>query len=168
MKNRSGQVSAEFMILVGLVLIIFIPLFVILTLSSIESTEQISTERIGSTARTLLDESREIYYLGEGSRQIITIDIPRGVNAVQIVNTSTTHELMFLFNHSGRTSSVSHASEVPIRIGSDSETCNPEPDCTISCDCTQFSVSDMRTGERNIELRTQRDDGLHVSMRIVS
>ena len=168
MKNRSGQVSAEFMILVGLVLIIFIPLFVILTLSSIESTEQISTERIGSTARTMLDESREIYYLGEGSRQIITIDIPRGVHAVQIVNTSTTYELVFAFTQSGINSSISHVSEVPVRINEAQTTsCNPVPSC-VDCDCEQFTFEEGRSGARNIELRTIRDDGLAVSMRIVS
>ena len=170
MENRSGQVSAEFMILIALVLIIFIPLFAILSFTGLDTTQRIDGERVGAIARTILDEAREIYYLGEGSRQTITVDIPRVVNATQIVNTTTTYELIFVFIQAGAVSTTSHPSEVPIRIGGGSVACSPAPRCAgPGCECLQFEPESIRPGLRNIELRTERDpDGLYVSMRVLS
>lgn len=171
MENRSGQVSAEFMILAALVLIIFIPLFFLIARGGIDSAEEVSSERVGVVARTLLDEAREIYYLGEGSRQTITLDIPRGVETFQIVNTSTSTELVIGFVQGGVVSNISYWSEVPVRIsGSQSKDCDPNP--CASCTCAELDVDKidhLRSigGVHNIELRTQRDTGLYVQLAIV-
>ena len=174
MKTSSGQVSAEFMILAGLVLIIFIPIFILIARGGIESAEQVSSERIGAIARTLLDESREIYYLGEGSRQTITLDVPRGVEAIRIVNVTDSSELLFSFVQGGIPSNISYLSEVPIRIvDSQSMVCDAVPDCgLVACDCSEFDVEGIDhlrsiSGMHNFELRTQRDTGLYVQIRIV-
>ena len=81
---KRGQASFEYVILVGTLLVILIPLFYY---AINQSTETIKLEQAEDTVYSLTKAADEIYSLGPGSKKYVWITIPGGVQSTQIVST---------------------------------------------------------------------------------
>lgn len=158
MKTSSGQVSVEFMLLIGFVLIIFIPLLLFMGLSGIGSAERFSEEAAMDMTVRIVDEARDTYYLGVFSKKEITVRIPSIVANLSVLNASSPSESQYYlethFVSGGEERVVRRESEVPLKTDG---TCVLVLDiCVSGYDCERCFVEGIRSGtEQNIRLRTQ-------------
>ena len=87
-----GQISVEYMVIIGFVTIITIPLVIIYQSLVQESSEEISSYQIRQIAEKIVDESEIVYYLGEPSQSTIKINMPGNI---VLANLSYGYELVF-------------------------------------------------------------------------
>ena len=87
---RRGQVAIEYMMIVGLVLLVLIPV-------AYYSLKEIQTSTIQNSAedavRTLAIAADEVYALGPGSRKLVEVNVPEGVVQVEIGCPGTCQEI---------------------------------------------------------------------------
>ena len=89
---RKAQVSMEFLMVVGLALMMTLPLIVLFYQQSENLNTGILDSQIDKVASEIRDAADEVYYLGYPSKKTVTIYVPEGVNSISIYNTS----IMFL------------------------------------------------------------------------
>ena len=104
---KRGQASFEYVILVGTLLVILIPLFYY---AINQSTETIKLEQAEDTVYSLTKAADEIYSLGPGSKKYVWITIPGGVQSTQIVST----EIIMQISIFGETSDIISISNAPL------------------------------------------------------
>lgn len=164
MENRSGQVGVEFMLVVALVLIIFVPLFVFLTRSSVSSTDKITEASVTSLVTQIRDQARDTYYSGTYNKKTLTVTIPQTLWTLSVINatpsggaTATDPSRYYLearYNVSAGERTTRVSSEVPLNVPSASCTTNV-PGCLPNYDCERCPLPGLRSGaQQEIELRT--------------
>ena len=72
-----AQIATEYLILIGLILIVLIP---ILYYTTQESTTSININQAQDVVQTLAKTADYVYSLGPGTRSVALITIPLGVN----------------------------------------------------------------------------------------
>ena len=87
-----SQISVEYMVIIGFVTIITIPLVIIYQSLIQESSEDISSYQIMQIAKNIVHESETVYYLGEPSQSTIKINMPGNI---VLANLSYGYELVF-------------------------------------------------------------------------
>lgn len=154
-----SQSATEFMLLIAAILIIFIPVFYLLTDYSITTGSELTTSRIRQIATKLVDESRETYYLGLFSREVVSVTMPDGITNLNtyIIEKGRPLTDEFYLNVSYRKGNleitVPLMSEVPLITTS----CNPPViDCQAGMNCTSctFDRKDYAAGAKNFRLET--------------
>ncbi len=86
MARREGQASFEYLIIVGLAFLVIIPATYFFFNFSKESGEEISSHQLEALGRTIIDSAESLFYAGEGSKTILRIDIPKGVEKAFIID----------------------------------------------------------------------------------
>jgi hypothetical protein len=159
MSNTKSQSAMEFTLLIAALFFIFIPLFFILTDFSFNSNSEIQSLQVQSVGQKIVDESREIFYQGRFSREIITLNLPEYVTDMStlIINKTDTDEgfeyyLIINYTKSGQIMDLAIPSEIPI-VNSD---CQHESNCYGGLDCTYcyFNITEKRPGVKNFMLET--------------
>ena len=84
-KSRA-QVAMEYMIIVGFVAIITLPLVIIFQTHSKETTAEITSAQIYQISKRISDGAETVFYLGEPSKLTIKTYFPKGINSVSIGN----------------------------------------------------------------------------------
>lgn len=92
LRKKEGQVSVEYMFLIGFATIITIPLILIYQTFTQESNDDISSAQIEQVARKIIDSAESMYYLGEPSQTTLKVNIP---NNLILVNFSSGYEIVF-------------------------------------------------------------------------
>jgi len=90
--KKEGQISVEYMVIIGFVTIITIPLIIIYYTFIQESSEEIASTQIIQIAKKIVDASESVYYLGEPSQTTLRINMP---DNVILVNFSSGKEVVF-------------------------------------------------------------------------
>ncbi len=108
--RKNAQVSMEYMIIVGFVAAITIPLILIFTTHSTEMNEAIIANQIDHIAAKIVDSAESVYYLGEYSKLTFRVYIPKKINAMSIGN----NEVVFYVKKLGGVDHVVKYSNVPI------------------------------------------------------
>ena len=80
-RRQQGQVSMEYILLVGLLLVILIPLFYY---SLHKSSESISRSQAEDAVKSLAQAADEVYSLSPGTKKFVWVSIPGGVQGAQI------------------------------------------------------------------------------------
>ncbi len=102
-----GQISMEYMVIIGFVTIITIPLVIIYQSLVQDSNDEISSQQILQIAKKIVDEAETIYYLGEPSQSTIKINMPSNI---VLANLSHGYELVFrIKTKSGRSDIVQNS-----------------------------------------------------------
>lgn len=81
-----AQVSMEYLIIIGFVAAITVPLILIFNSHSTEISEQIVANQAEHIASKIVDTAESVYYLGESSRITFRIYMPKKVHAITIGN----------------------------------------------------------------------------------
>lgn len=164
MENRSGQIGVEFMLVVALVLIIFVPLFVFLIRSGSSSTDRLAEANIDQLVTQLRDQARDTYYLGTYNKKTLTLDIPQQVTSLSVINATpkpdaasglkAQYYLEADYNLSGQARSFRASSDVPLRAKG--AACQQILNgCDASYTCLRCPIPGLRSGaQQEIELRT--------------
>lgn len=82
MINSKAQSATEFMILITALLIIFIPILFIIVDYGAKSVKEVDIQKIHEVGENIVVQARDIYYLGVGSKEIMTITVPRGIETL--------------------------------------------------------------------------------------
>ncbi len=81
----------EYLIIIGFVAIITIPLVIIFQQHSKQTSEEISSTEIYQISKRISDAAETVYYLGKPSKTTMKVYFPPGINSVSILN----HEIVF-------------------------------------------------------------------------
>ena len=117
MRERNAQVSMEYVIIVGFILVIMIPLILIFYEHTSSTNDQVITSQVDMIAKKVVDSAESVYYLGEPSKTRIKVYMPTNVEKVTIYN----KEIVFKVKTRSGITAISQLSSVNIS-GSISET----------------------------------------------
>ena len=87
----SGQVSIEYMIIIGFVTVITIPLIIIYHSFIQESNDEITSTQVSQIAKKIVDAAESVYYMGEPSQTSLRVNIPGNV----ITANTSNYEVLF-------------------------------------------------------------------------
>ncbi|MBW2983805.1 hypothetical protein KY361_01715 [Candidatus Woesearchaeota archaeon] len=79
-----GQISMEYMIIVGITTFVAISLLAISHYYSRETEETINTQQIDRVAKEIVDTAESMYYYGEPSRTTVKAYLPDGIKEVTV------------------------------------------------------------------------------------
>ncbi len=91
--STKAQISMEYLIIVGFVLVITIPLILIFSTHSTEMNENVIANQVDNIASKIVDSAESVYYLGESSRITFRVQIPKKVTAVTIGNNEVVFQI---------------------------------------------------------------------------
>tara|TARA_Y100000310_G_scaffold255534_2_gene263038 strand:- start:2637 stop:3056 length:420 start_codon:yes stop_codon:yes gene_type:complete len=84
--KKEAQISVEYLIIIGFVTVITIPLIIIYYTFTQESGEEIASTQISQIAKKIVDSAESVYYLGEPSQTTLRVNIPDNVALVNLSN----------------------------------------------------------------------------------
>jgi len=100
----------EYMILIGFVTIMTIPLIILYYTFIQESGDDINSAQIKQVAKKIVEASESVYYLGEPSQSVFRLKIPNGIMSSDLSN----NELVFkMITKSGQSDIVENS---PVNI----------------------------------------------------
>lgn len=82
--GRNSQISVEYMILIGFVSVIIIPLIIVYHSFTQESGDEINSVQLLQIAKNIVDAAESVYYLGEPSQTTLRVNIPSQVASVNL------------------------------------------------------------------------------------
>ena len=109
-RGRRGQISIEYLIVVGFIVFFAI---IILGLAMFYSNQINSTMKIKQVeqfARKVISSAESVYYAGEPSKSTISIYLPEGISQIQILQ----REIFVAFRTDTGENRVSYLSNVPL------------------------------------------------------
>ncbi|HLD87122.1 MAG TPA: hypothetical protein VJB12_03580, partial [Candidatus Nanoarchaeia archaeon] len=123
----------EYLIVVGLAFLVMVPATYFFFNFSKESSEEVSYFRIEAIGRTVVDTSESLFYTGEGSKTVINVNVPEGVEKATIV---AGREMVFNVSSSAGYSDMVFFSRVNLTTGGS---------CQSSCIIEGLSDSGVRS-----------------------
>ncbi len=79
-----AQVSVEYAMIMGFIVLITIPLIMIYYDNVASSNEEIVSRQVNQISQKIVDAAETVYYLGEPSQTTLKVHIPAGVTEVTI------------------------------------------------------------------------------------
>ncbi len=105
-----SQVSVEYLMIIGFVTLITIPLVIIYYSFTQESGDNINSAQIQQIVRKVVDASESVYYLGEPSQTTLKVNIPANIVSVSL----SSNEVAFKINTAAGKSDIAQSSSVNI------------------------------------------------------
>ena len=91
-RKKEAQISIEYMMIMGFVTIITIPLIIIYYNFTQDSNDEIISTQINQVAKKVVDAAESVYYLGEPSQTNLRVNIP---DNIVMANLSAGYEVVF-------------------------------------------------------------------------
>ncbi len=110
MRKKNAQVSMEYVIIVGFILVIMIPLILIFYEHISSTNDQVITSQVDKIAKKVVDSAESVYYLGEPSKTRIKVYMPENVENVTIYD----KEIVFKVKTGSGLTDISQISSVNI------------------------------------------------------
>lgn len=129
--KKEAQISVEYMVIIGFVTIITIPLIIIYYTFTQESNDEITSSQISQISKKIVDAAESVYYIGEPSQTTLRINIP---DNVILVNLSSGKEIVFKIRSGTgeadivQTTSVNISGKLPTNMGTYIVTVKAMPD----------------------------------------
>lgn len=84
MAKKSGQIAMEYLILVGFVLAVIIPLIIIFYTESGSINLQIRSQQVRAIGEQVVDKAESAYYLGEPTKINLKVRMPEGIGNITV------------------------------------------------------------------------------------
>jgi len=110
MREKNAQVSMEYVIIIGFILLITIPLIMIFYEHTSNTSYQVITSQVDMIAKKIVDSAESVYYLGEPSKTRIKVYMPENVEQVIIYD----KEIVFKVKTNSGLTDISQISSVNI------------------------------------------------------
>lgn len=81
-----SQVSVEYMLIIGFATLITIPLLLIYYTYSSDTRESVATSQALQIARSIVDASESVYYLGKPSQTTLKFNFPDSIYSTNLSN----------------------------------------------------------------------------------
>ena len=89
-----AQASSEYIIIVGFVVGITIPLMLVYFTFANNVNNQIISAQLEQIAQSIIDSADTVYFLGEPSQTTLKVYLPTGIKSVQIINKAINYKIM--------------------------------------------------------------------------
>ncbi len=109
MGNR-GQISLEYLIVVGFVVFVVIVLLGLAIFYTTTARDSMSSNQLNNFANKLLNSAETVYFAGEPSKLTITAYLPEGISSFEILENS----LVFNRSTSSGKNVIVYPSKVPL------------------------------------------------------
>ena len=135
MRTTKTQSALEYLLIIALVLGIIVPTTYLLFRYTSESNVRIIDSQINQIGRNIIDTAETVYFSGEGSKIILEINMPEGIDNVSILKK---RELVFNITTELGATEVVFFSSTDIDITSDDGT---SAECTndVKCDLSDIA-----------------------------
>lgn len=110
MAMKRGQISTEYLIVVGFVTFLIISVVGLAFFYSGSITDRIKLDQIQDFANKIISSAEQVFYAGEPSRVVINAYLPSGVGQIEIVN----NNLVFNVSTSSGLTRIAFPSKVQI------------------------------------------------------
>ncbi|MBW2977109.1 hypothetical protein KY347_06730 [Candidatus Woesearchaeota archaeon] len=110
-RKKEAQVSVEYMLIIGFVTIITIPLIIIYHSFTQDSNDEINSLQVRQVAMEIVDAAETVYYLGEPSQTSLKVKVPGNII---LANLSAGYEITFKIRTKAGTSDIVQNSPVNI------------------------------------------------------
>ncbi|MFH1328602.1 MAG: hypothetical protein ABIH76_07175 [Candidatus Bathyarchaeota archaeon] len=107
---KKAQISMEYLVIVGLVFVITVPLIIIFQTHSQNMNDDIISNQIDHIANKILDSAEAVYYLGEPSKTTLRVFFPNRINNITISG----YEITFQVKRHNGLDDVVKLSSVPV------------------------------------------------------
>lgn len=117
--HRNAQVAIEYMIILGFILALMIPLILLFTSQKADTALQVRSAQLRAVGEKIVDQAESVYYLGEPSKVRFKINLPQQVDGVTITNKALIFQLNTEFGTSDIVipSTVNMTGMIPITSG---------------------------------------------------
>jgi len=95
MMNERGQISSEYLIVVGFVVFLILSVVGVSFFYSNSINDRIKLNQVENFAVKIIENAESVFYLGEPSQVSISIYLPSGVEDIEIVNEGSGSSLVF-------------------------------------------------------------------------
>lgn len=106
---KLSQVSFEYIMVIGIALLIIVPGAMLFYNYSIRSGDELTRSRIDMVGNEIMDSVEKIYYIGENSWETIKIAVPDSVRWIYVLNN---YELVIEYESSVGTSEAVFFSDI--------------------------------------------------------
>lgn len=103
-----SQVSVEYMLIMGFAAIITVPLLLTYYTYASDSSDSVTTSQALQIARSLVDSSESVYYLGKPSQTTLKVNFPDRIHSVNVSN----KEVVFKIKTKNGITDIVHVSSV--------------------------------------------------------
>jgi len=93
-RGRKAQVSMEYLVIVGFVAVLVIPMIILFYSYADRTEDEIISNQIQKISLKVSDSAEAMYYLGEPSRTRVRAYFPKNINNITIGN----NEILFIVN----------------------------------------------------------------------
>ena len=107
---RRGQVSTEYLIVIGFVVFLVLGIIGIAFFYTSTTNEQIKVSQVSNLANKIVSSAESVFYAGEPSKLTLTGYMPIGVNSIQILS----GEIVVNMTTSSGITIMSFSSNVPL------------------------------------------------------
>lgn len=162
MKQKRSQISVEYMILIGFVIIMLCASMYVAIKFSSSSLEEVFKERLEEIGNIIAQNAREVYYLGLYSKVVVTVAFPEGVENMSTlqIGDPPDQENYLIFEYrtnDGSLAKMYTLSEVPlitpICYADVAQIAEKIPECaTVSCYYCIFEPQEYDKGPKNFKL----------------
>jgi hypothetical protein len=114
--EKRGQISVEYLIVIGFVVFIVISILGVAFLYAAGIQDRIKTNQLENFANKVISSSESVFFAGEPSRVTITAYLPEGVESVSVVDDNG-YYLVFNVSTSSGLDVISFSSDVPLDTG---------------------------------------------------
>jgi len=109
-----AQASAELLVMVAIMAVFILPLLLITYVNASTSGEKALISQAGRAASQIASTADSVGYLGSGSSMLAEIEMPSGVQGIEIRNSSQISEIVFNVSTSSGASQLVFVSRFPI------------------------------------------------------
>lgn len=81
---KKGQVSMEYMIIMGFVTAIIVPLILVFNAHSNDITEEVISNQVNHIATRIVENVESIYYLGDSCQVTFSVNLPKNIENITI------------------------------------------------------------------------------------
>jgi len=103
---KKGQVSLELLVMVFFITVIFLPILYFFYLKASETSIQSSNEYALSYADAIYSAAYSVYYAGNNSYVIITLNIPKGIKSIDVSSIKDENKLLIIEAEGGNVTKI--------------------------------------------------------------
>ncbi len=93
-RDKKAQVSVEYLVIVGFVAVIVIPMLLIFYTYADRTEDEVISNQVNKIGLKVSDAAEAMYYLGEPSRTRVRAYFPKNINTITVGN----NELVFIIH----------------------------------------------------------------------
>ena len=109
--SKKGQISIEYMSIVGIVTFLVIALFALSQYYVGEVKTTVNSNQADQIAKLIVENAEIVYYHGEPSKVTLNVQMPKGIEEIDIYE----NEISFTLTRGDRTIDIFYPSSVPMQ-----------------------------------------------------